>query len=115
MTIISIRCSFDFSETAEIRRLKKERVRRLVESKAQTLKEASDQGNVTCGDVRSECETLPFKIVTDNDCDITEFARGIHKELSDTLEPDTFSVDVAYSPSPHNKSLDASGGSASRN
>jgi hypothetical protein len=78
---------------------KKQRLRALIESKAQTLKEFSEQGRVSSiSNVRCECgDTFPWKILTDGDGDLTEFARRIHDDIGEIVEADIFNVTVNVS------------------
>jgi hypothetical protein len=73
---------------------RKQRVRALIESKTQTLKESSEHGRVSSiGNVRCECgDRFPWKILADGDGDLTEFAKGLHDDIGKILEPATFQV-----------------------
>ena len=98
MSNVWIECSFGSTDDAETRTAKKEAVLGIIKSKARTLKEASEEGRVGCGDVKCECgEAFPWKILTDNDCDLTEFARGLRNDISEILDPESVRVTVNVS------------------
>lgn len=74
----------------------KQRLRTLIESKTEKLKESSEQGRVSLTNVRCECgNRAPWKILADGDASLLEFATGLHEYLESILGPENFLVTVS--------------------